>query len=609
MDPAHSIKRTSALAQRLATFSNNFKKSTGSPEKSPINGENFFSTSMGDGDRGEGVGQRGKARSQTPAFGVGGRNRDGTTTRLAFKRANDAALSPEEEYDAKAIVARISNVVRAKRLDLKWKLQDFDWKGGSSSTQHEHVTSSQLARALSELNLLSVPPDAEINLLTRLYAPTDGRHAPGQYVNYRRFLMDVDSTYGPHLHQGSIREDGEDPAITQAPGRSRPAPLRDQLDLLEIQTSTTIGGPPRELASVLAGLAAHCATKAVRLHEFFEDGDPLRSGRIPRSKLRQSLGACGYPLPNDKEFQALAAALELPQHPSRDAAGQPMLDWTRLVAEVARRVGEGDEAADTQMARSAAPGPRAYGDAAARHQNSLALKGGRSTRSRGGDIFNNNSSIGGSSSGGMNMTSFGSSGSAAAGFMESFGADFGEAASAQADEYALETAAALDEIARLCKVSDWYSSAVVFLSHEKCFCSCHCHGAFKACLSSTSVETTTTLLCLLGQFAHVKQKGFSLPDNSCLLRSLYSFQVRRLDIRQSFCDFDRQNRGLVSAAVFDRVLSLCGVRPSRSQAMQGLLRKFADNTADSRVDVNYKVRSSIYKICVNSDLSNVSCHQ
>ena len=433
LDPAHSIKRTSALAQRL-TFSSNLKQSLNSPEKSPVEGA----------------------------------NRDGTTTRLAFKRANDAALSRDEEYDAKAIVARIANVVRAKRLDLKWKLQDFDWKGGSSSTQHEHVTSSQLARALSELNLLSVPPDAEINLLTRLYAPTDGRHAPGQYVNYRRFLMDVDSTYGPHLHQGFIREDGEDPAITQAPGRSRPAPLRDQLDLLEIETSTAIGGPPRALAAVLAGLATHCATKAVRLNEFFVDGDPLRSGRIPRTKLRQGLGSCGYPLANDQEFQALAAALELPQHPSRDAAGQPMLDWTRLVAEVSRRIGEGDEAADTQMARSTAPGPRAYGDAAARYQNSLALKGGRSTRSRGGDIFsnNNNNNMGGGN--GMNMSSFGSS-SAAAGFMESFGADFGttgnssainmintqggsDAASAQADEYALETAAALDEIARLCKV-------------------------------------------------------------------------------------------------------------------------------------------------------------
>lgn len=64
--------------------------------------------------------------------------------------------------------------------------------------------------------------------------------------------------------------------------------------------------------------------------------------------------------------------------------------------------------------------------------------------------------------------------------------------------------------------------------------------------------------------------------------------VRRLDIRQAFQDFDHQNRGFVSAGVFDRVLALCGVRPSQPKHMKGLLQKFADATPDSRVDVNYK---------------------
>jgi hypothetical protein len=453
LDRSHAIKSSSALAQRRSAHSLAAAAGQTAPLLASLNGLQPPSPAT------RPLG----GSSPTP----GANRRPGTTTGLAFAPRGDAALSLADAAAAQAVLARIAAAVRSRRLDLKWKLQDYDWKGSSASSQHEHVTASQFGRALSELRLLPMPPDAELGLLTGLYAPTDGRHEPGLYVNYRRFLTDVDATFGPHLHGGAVRDDGEDPAVTSAPGRCRPSPLRAQLDLLQIRAAPAVGGPPRGLAEVLDGLAAHCGRHRVRLREFFADGDSLRTGRLPRGRVRQSLAACGYPLP-DAEFALLAAAVALPSHRGRDAGGLPLLDWATLAADVARRLGEGSDAVDAQLVRAAATGPRAYGG--------TGVRGSRG--SNGG---------GGNGGGG----SFGSR--AAAGFLESFGADFGGGGNsnnnnnnnnnnnalqewpgsrageggfsaatpperedahetALADAHAHETAAALEEIARLCTV-------------------------------------------------------------------------------------------------------------------------------------------------------------
>jgi hypothetical protein len=85
-------------------------------------------------------------------------------------------LTPQESYEAVDLLRRIKTVLKARRLDLAWKLQDFDVKGSSTSSRHDHVTATQFIRSLVELNLLSVPPDREALLLVKKYAPADGRH-------------------------------------------------------------------------------------------------------------------------------------------------------------------------------------------------------------------------------------------------------------------------------------------------------------------------------------------------------------------------------------------------------------------------------------------------
>jgi Ca2+-binding EF-hand superfamily protein len=87
-------------------------------------------------------------------------------------------------------------------------------------------------------------------------------------------------------------------------------------------------------------------------------------------------------------------------------------------------------------------------------------------------------------------------------------------------------------------------------------------------------------------------QSMDYADEELIARSLAEIAnacvVRRLDLRQSFQDFDKQNRGYVSSSVFDRVLALIGVRPADPSQMRGLISKFAEQTPDSRVDVNYK---------------------
>eukprot|EP00615_Pteridomonas_danica_P000179 CAMPEP_0114341890 /NCGR_PEP_ID=MMETSP0101-20121206/9371_1 /TAXON_ID=38822 ORGANISM="Pteridomonas danica, Strain PT" /NCGR_SAMPLE_ID=MMETSP0101 /ASSEMBLY_ACC=CAM_ASM_000211 /LENGTH=1000 /DNA_ID=CAMNT_0001475689 /DNA_START=165 /DNA_END=3167 /DNA_ORIENTATION=+ len=357
-------------------------------------------------------------------------------------------MSPQESGDVTRLLDRIKQVLKARRLDLAWKLQDFDVKGSSTSSRHDHVSATQFVRALVELDLLSVPPDREALLLVKKYAPCDGRHEPLRYVNYRHFLQDVDASYAKGLHGGTIREDGES-EITLG-RQSRLDPLKDQLELLRIRPGTDIGGPDRTPSSVVASIAKHCKTLNIRLTEFLKDGDPLRHGIINRHKFRTGLAAAKIRI-SDHEFNHLANRFDA-GHKAKDSAGDPFVAWKRFVAEVD----------------------------AINMKNDEAIEG--------------------------------------------------------------------DDIQFIFATSTPMSPQV-------------------------DVQDEELIAISLAEIA-----------NACV--------VRRLDLRQSFQDFDKQNRGYVSSAVFDRVLALIGVRPSNPNKMRGLISKFAEQTPDSRVDVNYKAFAS-----------------
>ena len=192
------------------------------------------------------------AARATTSEGSGRSPNFGARKSLYTLSRDDMNMSEQDEEAVKALLERIGTVVRNKSIDLKWKMQDFDMKGGSTSTQHEHITSSQFTRVLTELNLLSVPPDYEAGLLIKWFTPSDGRHEPSKYVNYRRFLVAVDKTYSPALHAGSIDFLGESEESKSR--SSRPDPLRDQLQMLSIRPSTTVGGPHRDVSEVLASI-------------------------------------------------------------------------------------------------------------------------------------------------------------------------------------------------------------------------------------------------------------------------------------------------------------------------------------------------------------------
>jgi hypothetical protein len=246
-------------------------------------------------------------------------------------------LTMDEDIEVQGIIYRIKEDLAAKRLDLAWKLQDFDTKGSSTSARHDHVSATQFVRALVELNLLPVPPDHEALLLVKKYAPADGRHEPLRYVNYRRFLKDVDAAFQEGLYAGTIREDGES-AVTL--GRSRINPLRDQLELLNIRPGSDIGGPDRSPSSVLAFIANFCKTRDVRLTEFLRDADPLRHGAISRHKLRTGLSNAGLRL-SEREFEFLAARFDGGSK-GRDGDGVPFVAWKKFVEEVEDIISKND---------------------------------------------------------------------------------------------------------------------------------------------------------------------------------------------------------------------------------------------------------------------------
>mmetsp|Transcript_46050 Transcript_46050/g.104015 ORF Transcript_46050/g.104015 Transcript_46050/m.104015 type:complete len:712 (+) Transcript_46050:559-2694(+) len=406
-----------------------------------------------------GIKTAGALRSAGAAY----RRKNAPGMRKSLLRFGDP-LTDEEELEADRVVGELALQVRTKRIDLKWKLKDYDTKSSSTSTMHEHISADQFKRCLSEFGLLHHTQDVDAQLLVKKYAPTDGRHEPGKFVNYRRFLLDIDHTFDPKMHSGSIRLDGESAMTLDRPSRLNP--LGDQLAMLSIRPSTKIGGPTRGPGAVLASIVEHLSIHRIRVSEYLRDGDPLRHGILSRHKFRVALTSAKLDL-SHSEFLDLCA--QFATQKAKDPAGADFVDYARFLEAVQLGIGEGDQAADTTLVRRP---DTSHAQAFKQSFDAPVTPGRQNPESHGAGLLLD-------------------------------------------EEAVFACASAVAEIARLC-----------------------------------------------GE--------------------------RRLDLRQSFQDFDKQNRGYVSSAVFDRVLTLSGVRPALPASMKVLLAKFADSTPDSRVDINYK---------------------
>eukprot|EP00818_Percolomonas_sp_WS_P000501 CAMPEP_0117441458 /NCGR_PEP_ID=MMETSP0759-20121206/3646_1 /TAXON_ID=63605 /ORGANISM="Percolomonas cosmopolitus, Strain WS" /LENGTH=969 /DNA_ID=CAMNT_0005233315 /DNA_START=172 /DNA_END=3081 /DNA_ORIENTATION=+ len=177
-------------------------------------------------------------------------------------------LSQQEEGRIDRLLRQIRHIVKTKRLLMKYDFMDFD--RSSKDTNSSHVTPSRFERALDNLGLRFTPE--EYALLERKYDDLNNGD-----VNFRLFLQDVDFE----------EKNAEEPQafFTRKVKPQRMPELRELLENIQ-----------------------HTVVKSrIRLIEFLQDFDPLRSSKMHNHKLRSALSQAGIEL-TDHEYQLLINA-------------------------------------------------------------------------------------------------------------------------------------------------------------------------------------------------------------------------------------------------------------------------------------------------------------
>lgn len=181
---------------------------------------------------------------------------------------NLAALTAGEEERMLQVISELSDQVRRRRLMVYQYFKDFDRSKGYSRV----ITPTQFGRILHFLSLNVAPED--LKLLCRKFADA----ATGD-VNYPAFVQTVDKEFVNYT-QSLQRE----PTTMKAPSDSGYA----SPELLTFTQPADIS-----LDDLLARIRHHILTNRLRVCEYFQDFDPLRSGSIPKSQFRRGLSDLG----------------------------------------------------------------------------------------------------------------------------------------------------------------------------------------------------------------------------------------------------------------------------------------------------------------------------
>ena len=259
----------------------------------------------------------------------------------AVPGAGLGALANQEASLLDDVLAACRTVVANRRLLLTPTFQDFDRRRTS------HVTADQFTRVLSTSGMLP-PTDGGLQVLLKAYAATEGRHPPTGFVNYRRFVADVDpamaggsavaaaasSSVAPSGLPAISGVTGAAPTMKGSKSSSVLNAVAEGKPALSASASTpALSECARDTPTLLAAVRTYVHQRRVRLKEAFRDDDKLRKGMITRAQfyrgLNLSLGAFGF---TPAEIATLADEYSSPS--VVDGQGRPYVKWAAFVADV-----------------------------------------------------------------------------------------------------------------------------------------------------------------------------------------------------------------------------------------------------------------------------------
>ncbi|KAK3583614.1 hypothetical protein CHS0354_039437 [Potamilus streckersoni] len=173
-------------------------------------------------------------------------------------------LSDSEEARIQEVLHEISDQVRRRRLMMYPYFKDYD----RSTAYTRVVTKMQFARILHFLSLNVAPEDLKL-VCAKFEDPASGD------VNYPAFVQAVDQEFVGHtMDDADLRDKGR----TNVNAPERPVSISDSNVSYE---------------DLMARIRNIVLTKRLRVAEFFEDYDPLRSGSISCGQFQRGLGLLG----------------------------------------------------------------------------------------------------------------------------------------------------------------------------------------------------------------------------------------------------------------------------------------------------------------------------
>ncbi|XP_074647534.1 uncharacterized protein LOC141903328 [Tubulanus polymorphus] len=191
-------------------------------------------------------------------------------------------LPEDDEKRVLKVLAELTDQVKKRRPMMYEYFKDFDRGKGHS----RKVTQSQFERVLHFLSL-SVGPE-DFKLLCKMFAePVSGD------VNYPAFVQAIDPNF-----VGFVVDSSDNRAKTAAVSGSRTKPM----DMSSSQRAQTAGnervlletvGDNVTIDELMARIRHHVLVNRLRVSEFFEDFDQLRSGLISITRFRRGLSLLG----------------------------------------------------------------------------------------------------------------------------------------------------------------------------------------------------------------------------------------------------------------------------------------------------------------------------
>lgn len=195
---------------------------------------------------------------------------------------NVIGLSKEEEDRIEKILASIRETVLKRRLLIYPYFKDYD--RGIAYTRN--VTKSQFARILHFLSLAVGEEDTGL-LCRKFEEPISGD------VNYPAFCQAVDQEFRHYTVD----------AATQPPSSEYVATAQ----------SPRISTAHVDLKTLLARIRHHALVNRIRVIEFFQDFDPLRSGSISKAIFQRGLNSMGITSIRADQLKALCDLYEDPK--------------------------------------------------------------------------------------------------------------------------------------------------------------------------------------------------------------------------------------------------------------------------------------------------------